>query len=56
MPIFAGGNVYFDTSKLENTYIFNEQNEEDLAVGVREGVEETPISAIKMTLCFVHQI
>lgn len=37
---FAGGNVYFDTSKLERYYIFNQFNEEDLAVGVREGVEE----------------
>ncbi|MEA5142013.1 MAG: cysteine--tRNA ligase [Oscillibacter sp.] len=36
----AGGNVYFDTSKLDKYYIFNEHNEEDLAVGVREGVEE----------------
>ena len=36
----AGGNVYFDTSKLEKYYIFNDHNEEDLAVGVREGVEE----------------
>ena len=36
---FAGGNVYFDTSKLERYYIFNDFNEEDLAVGVREGVE-----------------
>ncbi len=35
----AGGNVYFDTSKLERYYIFNDHNEEDLAVGVREGVE-----------------
>ena len=37
---FAGGNVYFDTSKLDRYYIFNDHNEEDLAVGVREGVEE----------------
>ena len=37
---FAGGNVYFDTSKLERYYVFNDFNEEDLAVGVREGVEE----------------
>ena len=37
---FAGGNVYFDTSKLEKYYLFNDFNEEDLAVGVREGVEE----------------
>ena len=36
----AGGNVYFDTSKLEKYYVFTEHDEEDLAVGVREGVEE----------------
>jgi len=36
----AGGNIYFDTSKLEKYYVFNDFNEEDLAVGVREGVEE----------------
>ena len=35
----AGGNVYFDTSKLEQYYIFNDFKEEDLDVGVREGVE-----------------
>ncbi len=35
----AGGNIYFDTSKLEKYYIFNDFEEEDLAVGVREGVE-----------------
>ena len=37
---FAGGNVYFDTSKLERYYVFNDFNAEDLDVGVREGVEE----------------
>ena len=36
----AGGNVYFDTSKLGHYYVFNDHDEEDLAVGVREGVEE----------------
>ena len=36
----AGGNVYFDTSKLGSYYVFNNHDEEDLAVGVREGVEE----------------
>ena len=36
----AGGNVYFDTSKLEKYFVFNDFSEEDLAVGVREGVEE----------------
>jgi len=37
---FAGGNVYFDTSKLEKYYVFNDHDEEDLAVGVRDSVEE----------------
>ena len=36
----AGGNIYFDTSKLKQYYVFNDFKEEDLAVGVREGVEE----------------
>ncbi len=36
----AGGNIYFDTSKLEKYYVFNDHDAEDLAVGVREGVEE----------------
>ncbi len=35
----AGGNIYFDTSKLKRYYVFNNFDEEDLAVGVREGVE-----------------
>ena len=38
----AGGNVYFDTSKLEKYYVFNDHDEEDLATGVRDGVEEDP--------------
>ena len=36
----AGGNIYFDTSKLQQYYVFNDFREEDLEVGVREGVEE----------------
>ena len=36
----AGGNIYFDTSKLKQYYVLNDFKEEDLAVGVREGVEE----------------
>ena len=36
----AGGNIYFDTAKLEQYYVFNNFEEEDLEVGVREGVEE----------------
>ena len=36
----AGGNVYFDTSKLDNYYVFGNMNEEELQVGVREDVGE----------------
>ncbi len=36
----SGGNVYFDTSKLKEYYVFNKHDAEDLEVGVREGVEE----------------
>ena len=36
----AGGNVYFDTSKLDNYYVFGNMNEEELQVGVREDVTE----------------
>lgn len=36
----AGGNVYFDTSKLKNYYVLSNQNEEELMVGAREDVEE----------------
>ena len=35
----AGGNIYFDTSKLKQYYMFHNFEEEDLAVGVRDGVE-----------------
>ncbi|MBO5897256.1 MAG: cysteine--tRNA ligase [Clostridia bacterium] len=36
----AGGNVYFDTSKLEEYYVFNKHDSDELMVGVRDGVEE----------------
>ena len=36
----AGGNIYFDTSKLKQYYVFNNFEEEDLQDGVREGVEK----------------
>lgn len=36
----SDGNVYFDTSKLDEYYVFNKHDAEDLAVGVRDGVEE----------------
>ena len=35
----AGGNIYFDTSRLKEYYVFHNFDEDDLAVGVREGVE-----------------
>lgn len=45
----AGGNVYFDTSKLENYYVFGNMEEESLAVGVRDSVEEDETSAPRAT-------
>ncbi len=36
----AGENIYFDTSKLQDYYVFGNQNEEELMVGVREDVTE----------------
>ena len=38
----AGGNIYFDTSKLKRYYVFNDHDVEDLVVGARENVEEDP--------------
>lgn len=35
----AGGNVYFDTSKLEDYYVLTNHKEDEMVVGVREGVE-----------------
>lgn len=36
----AGENIYFDTSKLDSYYVFGNQNEEELMVGVRDDVTE----------------
>ena len=36
----AGGNIYFDTSKLEDYYVFSSQSEKELLVGVRDDVEQ----------------
>ena len=36
----AGENVYFDTSKLEDYYVFSSQSEKELMVGVRDDEEE----------------
>ena len=36
----AGGNVYFDTSKLEDYYKLTNHKADEMVVGVRDGVEE----------------
>ena len=36
----AGGNVYFDTSTIKKYYVFSNYYADDLATGVRDGVEE----------------
>ena len=36
----AGENIYFDTSKLKEYYVFGAQNEDELMVGVRDDVSE----------------
>ena len=35
----SGGNVYFDTSKLKDYYILTNHKEDEMVVGVRDGVE-----------------
>ena len=35
----SGGNVYFDTSKLDDYYVLTNHKEDDMVVGVRDGVE-----------------
>ena len=36
----SGGNVYFDTSKLTDYYVLTNHKEDEMVVGVRDGVEE----------------
>ena len=36
----AGENIYFDTSKLDSYYVFGNQSEDELMVGVRDDVTE----------------
>ncbi len=36
----SGGNIYFDTSKLKDYYVFSNQSERELLVGVRDDVDE----------------
>lgn len=35
----SGGNVYFDTSKIKDYYVLTNHKEDDMVVGVRDGVE-----------------
>lgn len=35
----SGGNIYFDTSKLKEYYVFSSQSEKELLVGVRDDVD-----------------
>ena len=36
----SGENIYFDTSKLDDYYVLTNHKEDEMVVGVREGVEE----------------
>lgn len=36
----SGGNIYFDTTKLDDYYVLTNHKEDEMVVGVREGVEE----------------
>ena len=36
----SAGNIYFDTSKLKDYYVFSNQSEKELLVGVRDDVDE----------------
>lgn len=38
----SGGNVYFDTSKLDDYYVLTNHKEDEMVVGVRDGVENDP--------------
>ena len=37
---YINGNVYFDTTKLDDYYVLTNHKEDEMVVGVREGVEE----------------
>ena len=48
----AGGNVYFDTSKLDDYYKLTNHKEDEMVVGVRDGVEEDSNKKIKQILFY----
>ena len=53
----AGGNVYFDTSKLDKYYTLSSHNEDDLMVGVRDDVDvdENKRNKTDFVLWFTNQ-
>ena len=40
LAYISGGNVYYDTSKLDDYYVLTNHKEDEMVVGVRDGVEE----------------
>ena len=40
LAYISGGNVYYDTSKLSDYYVLTNHKEDEMVVGVRDGVEE----------------
>lgn len=46
----SGGNIYFDTSKLDEYYVLSGQSENELLVGVREDVNEDANKKIEVIL------
>ena len=40
LAYISGGNVYYDTSKLEDYYVLTNHKEDEMVVGAREGVEK----------------
>lgn len=40
LAYISGGNVYYDTSKLNDYYVLTNHKEDEMVVGAREGVEE----------------
>ena len=38
----SNGNIYFDVSKLDDYYVLTNHKEDEMVIGVREGVEEDP--------------
>ena len=48
----SGGNIYFDTTKLDDYYQLTNHKADSMVVGVREGVEEDETNTTKMILFY----